>query len=225
MPIRETPLINNEIYHLFNRGVDSCPTFLTSVDYRRFLKTINFYRYFPLPVRLSQFLDYSIKEKENILNDLASSMKDQVSILSFCLMPNHYHILARQIKDNGISNFLRLVQNSYTKYFNIKKERIGPLFQGPFKVVRVETDEQLIHLSRYIHLNPYSSYVVKSIEDLVKYPWSSFTNYLGKNSHQFVNKRFVLGMFKSKREYQNFVFNQADYQRQFEIIKHLAWEH
>jgi len=116
------------------------------------------------------------------------------------------------------------LQNSYTKYFNFKRKRIGSLFQGIFKAIRVETDEQLIHLSRYIHLNPYSSYIVKSIKDLKTYPWSSLPDYLGKQKYPFLKKKFILDFFKSKRDYQEFVFNQADYQKELEKIKHLTWE-
>lgn len=93
-------------------------------------------------------------------------------------MPNHFHLLLKQTKENGISKLVANFQNSYTRYFNLKNERVGPLFQGVFKALRVKTDEQLIHVSRYIHLNPYSSSVIKSFEELKRYPWSSVEEYL-----------------------------------------------
>ena len=116
------------------------------------------------------------------------------------------------------------MQNSYTKYFNLKRKQTGSIFQGHFKAVRVETDEQLVHLSRYIHLNPYSSFVVKSIEKLETYPWSSLPDYLGETKYSFLNKKPVLDFFKNNKAYQKFVFDQADYQKNLEKIKHLTWE-
>ena len=98
-----------------------------------------------------------------------------VDIGAYCLMPNHFHILLQQLQDNGISTFVRKLLNSYTRYFNTKNERIGPLFQGQFKAVRVESDEQLLHLTRYIHLNPLVGYVVK---DLRNFEWSSYLDYI-----------------------------------------------
>lgn len=92
-------------------------------------------------------------------------------------MPNHFHLLLQQIRDGGITEFISKLTNSYTRYFNIRNKRIGPLFQGEFKAVHVETDEQLIHLSRYIHLNPIVSYITKKLES---YQWFSYLEYLGR---------------------------------------------
>jgi len=137
-------------------------------------------------------------------------------------MPNHFHFLLKQVGDYGISEFIGQIQNSYTKYFNVKRERVGSLLQGRFKAVRVESEEQLIHLSRYIHLNPYSSFLVRSLKDLKKYPWSSFPSYIEDEKVDFLDENIILNLFKNKGEYQEFVFNQADYQRELEKIKHLA---
>lgn len=147
-----------------------------------------------------------------------------VELICFCLMPNHLHLLLSQKKDNGISKFMANLQNSYTRYFNTKHERIGPLMQGQFKAVLIEDDEQLLHVSRYIHLNPYSSFIVKDLTDLEKYPWSSLPEYLGIVSTSICNKQVILSYFKSVEDYKKFVFDQADYQRKLEKIKHLILE-
>ncbi|MDD3531949.1 MAG: transposase [Candidatus Shapirobacteria bacterium] len=224
MPGRKIVLATDQVYHLFNRGNSSQPTFLNAFDYRRFLKTINFYRFAPHSAKLFQFLEFSEKRRKEYFDNLKKKTKELVSIFSFCLMPNHYHLLVRQEVENGISKFMSQLQNSYTKYFNLKRKKAGSLFQGHFKAVRAETDEQLIHLSRYIHLNPYSSYVVKLINNLETYPWSSLPDYLGEKKHFFVKKKPILDLFKNKKDYQKFVFDQADYQRELEKIKHLTWE-
>lgn len=145
-----------------------------------------------------------------------------VEIISYVLMPNHFHLLIRQTSDNGISTFIRRSINSYTRYLNTKRSRVGPLFQGAFKAVRVEDDEQLIHLSRYIHLNPLVSFVVKESE-FRNYPWSSLPDYL-KGQSNLIDVDMVLGHFSSPKSYEKFIFDQADYAKELEKIKHLKLE-
>lgn len=158
------------------------------------------------------------------MEKLRKQKKFLVEILAFCLMPNHIHLLVEQILNNGVSSFMSNFTNSYTRYFNNKRNRYGHIFQGKFKAVRVETDEQLLHASRYIHLNPYGSYLVKTYEELKQYPYSSFPEYLLPKISNFCNKKKVLSHFTRGQTYQKFVTNQADYQRKLEIIKHLLLE-
>ena len=90
-------------------------------------------------------------------------------------MPNHFHLLIKQNIDRDY-DILSNLQNGYTKYFNTKYSRDGHLFQGPFKAVKIDSEEQLLHVSRYIHLNPYSSGMLNNITDLDNYEWASFLN-------------------------------------------------
>lgn len=135
-------------------------------------------------------------------------------------MPNHFHFLLRQIKDGGISKLIGNFTNSYTRYINTKQERAGPLFTGKFKSVRIETQQQLLHVSRYIHLNPYTSFVVKDTEGLRQYPYSSFPEFIGKTDSQLCMKEDILAGFKNPKQYEQFVLDQADYQRTLGQIKH-----
>lgn len=89
------------------------------------------------------------------------SLPQHLEIISYCLMPNHFHLLVKQVIDHGIVKCLNNFSNSYTRYFNIRHDRVGPLFQGRFKAVRIETDEQLLQVSRYIHLNPVASSLIE----------------------------------------------------------------
>jgi putative transposase len=139
-------------------------------------------------------------------------------------MPNHFHFLVRQNIDSGISKFMSNFENSYTKYFNIKNSRIGPLLQGPFKAVKIDSEEQLLHVSRYIHLNPFSSALVKNIDDLINYEWSSFSEYFGLNKYKLCQRGNIFSTFKNIETYRLFVFDQADYQKCLEEIKHLILE-
>lgn len=132
-------------------------------------------------------------------------------------MPNHFHLLLKQNIDNGITEFAGKFSNSYTKYYNTKYNRIGPLFQGEFKAIIIESDEQLVHVSRYIHLNPTSSNLVKNLD---QYEWSSYPEYLGQVKNGFCDKEVVLGHFKKIKDYQQFVLDQAGYAQELEFIKH-----
>src|SRR5690348_10592818 len=149
MPIRTIPLVSGEYYHVYNRGVAHQPTFLKKKDYERFLLCLRYYQYNP-PLKLSRCLQISLKEREKFLTNIENQEAKIVDIIAYCLMPNHFHILIKQNKEDGISKFLRLSINSYARYFNTKYKRVGTLFQGMFKAIHIETEEQLLHLSRYI---------------------------------------------------------------------------
>ena len=181
MPNHRTPLANGEFYHVYNRGVAKNPVFLSKHDYEQAILALSYYLSSTPPMKLSRFKELSIEERGKVLNELQNDASS-VEILSFVLMPNHFHLLIKQTGDNGISTFLSKFTNSYTRYFNTKHQRVGALFQGVFKAVHVEDDEQLLHLSRYIHLNPVASFVIHE-KDLLSYPWSSLPLFLnGKSS-------------------------------------------
>lgn len=140
-----------------------------------------------------------------------------IEIICYCLMPNHFHFMLRQVKKGGITEFVSKLSNSYTKYINIKNNRIGPLLQGNFKAVHVETNEQLLHLSRYIHLNPLVSYLVK---DLESYKWSSYPEYVSLIDNAICDKKIILDQFESSEEYKRFVLDQESYGKELAVIKH-----
>lgn len=168
---------NQQIYHVYNRGVERRPVFTLKREYGRMMTTIWFYRYFHPGTTLSHSLNLSLEEQV-VFQERLEKKPMIVSLLAFCLMPNHFHLILRQETDMGISRFMANISNSYSKYFNLKRKRVGPLFQGTFKAVRVETDEQLLHLTRYIHLNPTTSFLIP-LKELEFYPWSSYIEYLG----------------------------------------------
>lgn len=224
MPGRDIPLVSQEIYHVVNRGIASQPVFTNKRDYQRFLETMNYYQNEEVSIRYSKFLILSVEERNRILNDLIKKRNFIVDLISFCLMPNHFHILLRQIEDNGIAKFIANLTNSYTRYFNTKNKRVGPLFQGKFKAVRIENDKQLLHTTRYIHLNPYTSYLVKNIEGIITYPYSSLAEYLKLETRRRINRDLVLAHLKSLQVFRKFHFDQADYQRNLQNIKHLTLE-
>jgi|SRR3989344_884934 len=216
---RKIVFANGEYYHVFNRGVEKRPIFMTKYEYFRAIDAISFYRYGGIPIRYSKYLNLNKDDKADFLSNLGQSQL-QIDIIAYCFMNNHFHFLLKQLKDNGIVKFMAKFTNSYTKYFNTKYERVGPLFQGVFKAVHVEDDEQLLHLSRYIHLNPVTSYIIKS-EDLSSYKWSSYQGYLKIVENKMVNISEVGSFFKKPMDYEKFVLDQADYQKQTKFIEHL----
>ena len=175
MPIRKTPLETGYYYHLFNRSVAKIPIFTSKRDFIRAISLLNYYRFKNLPFPFSQLMRLNKGQREDVLRELEKSKGELIEIICFCLMPNHFHLLLKQLQDKGIMRFLRNFQDSYAKYFNIKHQRSGSLFQGRFKAVLIEDDAQLLHLSRYIHLNPYSSFIVRNKKSLSNYSWSSFS--------------------------------------------------
>lgn len=223
MPYRKNVLASGEIYHVFNRGIDSRPVFADKRDYQRFLETSDFYRYSKPLVRLSHYHRLLKEHKGNIPEKLRGKGKPLVTVLVFCLMPNHFHFLLKQLEDRGISIFMRNFQNSYARYFNTRHQRIGSLFISPFKAVRVESEEQLLHVSRYIHLNPVSSFLI-DLDGLDTYPWSSFPEYLNKQAVKYSDPTTVLSYFAAPEAYRKFVRDQADYQKRLELIKRLTFE-
>jgi len=220
MPYRKTVFASGQYYHIYNRGVAYQPIYKNKRDYERFLLTLSYYRFRDCPVRLSKLLQTPKAIRDDILAALAKDDCKSVRIVAYCLMPNHFHLLVQQAKEDGISKYLRQSINSYAKYFNTKYKRVGSLFQDMFKAVRIESDEQLIHVSRYIHLNPLVSYLVNR-EELLAYPWSSLKSYHGKSDCDLVVAETVLAHFKNGKEYMQFILDQEDYGKKLEHIKHL----
>ncbi|MBM3282670.1 hypothetical protein FJY90_00310 [Candidatus Gottesmanbacteria bacterium] len=224
MPGRNIPLVNEEIYHVFNRSISFQPTFFDKRDYHRLLNTVLYYQNQKPTVKLSRFLILSKEQRNNILEKNKKEANFLVEIICFCFMPNHLHFLLKQIVDGGIAKFMSNITNSYTRYLNTKRKRKGPIFQGKFEAVRIESNEQLLHVSRYIHLNPLTSFVIKDVNQLEDYGYSSFSEYIGKIQEGFCQKEIVLGQFKNINDYKKFIFDQVDYQRNLERIKHLVLE-
>ncbi len=199
-------------------------TFIESTEYNRALHLINYYRFINIPMRYSAFIKLTKQIQEQILSSLQVKEKIHVRILSFTLMPNHFHFILEQITTGGISKFMADFTNSYTRYVNTKKHRPGPLFQGRFKSIIIRSEEQLVHLSRYQHLNPLTDDVISSFNNLIEYPYSSLCDYIGKQQHDFVDTELILSHFKNKQRYHNFMVNQVDYQRKLATIKKLILE-
>lgn len=211
MPYRIIPFVNGEFYHLYTRGVEKQQTFSDRKDYSHFVDALFYYQIQNPKPR------FSTHRRSKVFP--IDTSKKIVEIICYCLMPNHFHLLVKQLQDGGISELMRKLLLSATKYRNTKYNRQGSVFQVPFKAVFIESEEQLLHVSRYIHLNPFVSMLIK---DLKSYKWSSYLNYQGLNNNPAVKKEEILNFFKSPKDYEKFVLDQADYGIQLEKIKHLS---
>lgn len=214
MPFRKIILATGEIYHIFNRSIHGVPIFDDKRAINNFLETARFYLSSTPPVKFSVYRQC----KNTYPPDLS---KPLAKIIAYCLMPNHFHFILLQNRDHGIRIYLQKLINSYSHYFNLKKEQKGPLFESPFKAVRVETEEQLLHLSRYIHLNPVTAYLSETPAD---YLYSSFSAYLGEKSFLPIETSMVLSCFSSAKKYEEFILERKEYQRELDKIKHLLLE-
>lgn len=214
MALRKTILAEGEVYHILNRGVEKRVIFSNNWEYRRFTEAMTYYQIKNPPVRFSKFIlnkdRYKINENKKI-----------VEMSAYCLMPTHFHFILKQLSKNGIFLYMKKLLDSYARYFNLRHSRKGPLFEGSFQAIRVENDEQLIHLSRYIHLNPITDFLV---EDLKEYPYSSYSEYLNPSKTKITNKEFILSHFKNSKKYEDFVLSRVDYQRQLKKIQRLLLE-
>ena len=184
----------NSFYHIYNRGVDKRIIFVDRADYQKFLGYLKFYLT-PVDNLRGQTLQVSPSKTLN-------NFSDSVSLVAYCLMPNHFHFLIYQKDERAIAGFMQSVCTKYSIYFNKKHKRLGPLFQGRYRAVKVTTEAQLIYLSKYIHRNPVD--ILPARTDLVGYKYSSYGNYLKKFQQGWVKPDDVLTFFKTE-PYQEFV--------------------
>lgn len=180
--MRLIPIVENEYYHVFNRGNNKQEIFREESDFTRFLFLILFFQspktFINIGRKVSSFKKTSsFKIGDDDIEDIVSHR--MVTLLSFALMPNHFHLLVYSTQEQGVSKYMQRIMTSYTKYYNAKYNTVGHVFQGPYKAVHQKTEEQLFYTSAYIHSNPTELPEWNGREDL--YPWSSYTDYIHKN--------------------------------------------
>jgi putative transposase len=212
-------LTTGEIYHTLTRSIADFKIFNNASDFSRMKDVLKYYRFENFPASFSKFNKLADEKIVNFQNSIKSSERF-VEIIAWCLMPTHIHLVVKQLKDGGISKFMSNTLNSYSRYFNIKHNRKGPLWEGRFKKILVKSDEQLLHLTRYIHLNPVTACLVNKPED---WPASSYKGYIGldtaENGLCYCNIVDI-----NPAVYKKFVEDRISYQRELAKIKHLVAE-
>lgn len=205
--MRNVVITLGEYYHIYNRGNHKQPLFLEEKDWARFLFLIIYLQspktFFNISHYTANFVKHSVfniskKTKNEII------MTRYVELVSFTLMPNHFHLILKETKEEGISKYMQRILNAYTKYFNTKYEKSGHLFQGPYQAVHIKSNEQLLYLSSYVHRNQRELATWKEKEH--RFPWSSYRDYIGKNRWGgLLKNEIVSDQFSNKKEYRHFV--------------------
>jgi putative transposase len=226
--MRKVQFENDNLYHVYNRGTEKRNVFLDDADHYRFIH----YLYELSNANFNHNLSRDIEGGLALLN--SNSRDLLVEIIAFCLMPNHFHLILRQLQENGIAQFMQKLGTGYTMYFNKKNKRSGSLFQGTFKAIQIEHDEYLMHLSRYIHINPVelieSGWKKEGIKNwerinefLENYRWSSYLDYIGiKNFPSVTNRNVIMSSFPDGQSYKNFINQWLD--NDLEFIKETILE-
>jgi len=230
---RNKPLSEGGYYHAYNRGYNRQKVFFDDQDYKTFLYI------------LKKYLDINFREKRMLPNGeivsfpINKPLYNKVELQAFVLMPNHYHILVKQITKYGMSELMKVLNGQFSTYFNEKYNREGSVWQGVYKAVNIKSEEQYLHVSRYIHLNP--KYLdtkgsdPKRVRPLSSYPYSSYSAFLGKIHLNWLKRDDILNHYRSlytnpKNSYQKFVegyFDLEDKQKEFEkqLLSGLIIEH
>lgn len=213
MPIYKPYYVNDHYYHIFNRGVAKQNIFIDNIDKNRFLQIIAHYTEQHPP---SKFSVIAKPEMDKIIWKTRKS--PLVEIISYTLMPNHFHFLVKQLENSGVVTWVRRSINSYTRYYNTKHQRVGTLLQGVYRAIAIESDEQLLQLSRYIHLN---SFTARLVYDPKSYHWSSYGLTINNKSNRLVNPKILIDLIGSIKNYSEFVEDYADYVRALEDNVHI----
>lgn len=218
--------VENTFYHIYNRGVEKRVIFQDSQDYGVFLSYLKEYLLPKNEKELNERFsnpDISYKERDKILKLLRlNNFADEITLLAFCLMPNHFHFLVGQKDAQSIDKFMNSLGTRYTMYFNKKYKRVGKLYQGTYKAVMVTSDEQFVHLTRYIHKQALALQGDAWKRGVQEQP-SSYMDYVGKRKTDWVYPEEILAFFSKtnpKLSYEAFVKEQDD----FEVIGTIALE-
>lgn len=187
MPYRKKVFYPGGYYHIYNRGANREPIFFSDENYIYCLRLIRKY------------------------NELF-----HVSVIAYCLMPNHFHFILRQNSEKSISDFMRVVFNAYVQAVNKQIGHMGTLFQGRFKHIHIDKDNYILHLCRYIHLNPVKAGVVNAPEE---WHFSNYSEWIGKRNGKLVDRDFVSSYFKNPEDYQRFVM---EYKIEKEMAERLS---
>lgn len=212
--------VENSFYHIYNRGVDRGRIFQDEQDYAVFLSYLKTYLLPKDEKQLQELLSCpatSYKERERILRLLRlNNFTDEITFIAYCLMPNHFHFLVKQRSKTAIDKFMRSFCTRYTMFYNKKYKRVGPLYQAVYKAVLVDSEEQLLYLTSYIHRNPLPEKPVskeKIFHFLCSQP-SSLSDYLGQEKSSWLHPEEVLSYFsKNNRRlsYQSFIEQTEDF--------------
>lgn len=189
----------HQYYHIYNRGVEKRSIFLDDQDYAVFLNL------------LKQYLTGETSHRTHLHQ--FDNLSGQISLIAYCLMPNHFHLMVYQVADNAVTRLMRRVMTGYVMYFNKRHQRVGALFQGRYRASNIDADAYLQHISRYVHLNP---------KNFNQWPYSSLPYYKGEKQASWLNTEPIMALFDhNPEEYMEFV---SDYEASQKELSLLKWQ-
>lgn len=202
------------MYHVYNRGVDKRVIFVDERDYIVFLSFLKYALLSDDELKKYEVVDNGIISEAIRFNLRREGLHGVVELVSYCLMPNHFHLLLYQYEIDGITRLLRSVATGYVLYFNKRHKRTGTLFQGRYKASQISSQGYWDHISRYIHLNP-----LDLGEDYKTYKYSSYGNYIGSSNAEWLKPGLVMDSFKSFDDYAHFVKEYIPYRKDLKDIQ------
>jgi len=175
---RSEIFIKGNYYHIYNRGLDKNPIFYNPANYEYCLRLIQRYK-----------------------------VRYGITVIAYCLMPNHYHLLLRQEGDTPVYRFINSLFNSYVQAVNRQQNRKGPMFEGRYKYVHVDKGDYLIHLCRYIHLNPVKANLTSRPEDWL---YSNYSEWVCLQDGSVKDQNFIKDHFTTPMDYASFCENSSE---------------
>lgn len=187
MPYRDDKFARGHYYHIYNRGAGRESLFFNPGNYEYGLRLVK--RYY---------------------------QRYGATVIAYCLMPNHYHFVLRQETDEPLSKLINVLDNAYVQAVNRQQGRTGTLFEGRFRVVWVDREEYLVHLCRYVHLNPVKAKLVPRPDDWL---YSNYLEWIGQRAGTLKDEAFILEHFPTPEAYRQFVADCQDEMRTREHIE------
>ncbi|MDD3150830.1 MAG: transposase [Candidatus Gastranaerophilales bacterium] len=205
MAKKKPEFIEDEFYHIYNRGVEKRNIFLDKQDHLRFIHCLYEFNNNSPVQNLGRDIEHNRSMSEVQPRSFVKNRKRMVDVIIFTLMPNHFHLVLKQRQENGIVKFMQKLGTGYTMYFNQKYERVGGLFQGRFKAVHIKKEAHFGWLPFYIHTNPIKKskgLPSEKIEQLNHYRWSSYLDYIGiKNFPSVTSREWMSGYLGGEAKY------------------------
>ncbi|OQX71434.1 hypothetical protein B6D52_01585 [Candidatus Parcubacteria bacterium 4484_255] len=203
--MRKISFVNEEYYHIYNRGVDKRTIFECQEDLDRFFESMKEFNVIE-PIGSIYANSLNIKRNKKFRSSAPKLFKKEklVEFICYCLNPNHYHFILQQLVDDGIPKFMHRMGTGYTNYFNDKYKRDGSLCQGKYRAIHVNSNEYLLHLSVYVNLNYKVHNLEKFRSSAPKLFKSSWGEYINDNKEDFCKKDIILDQFGSAEDYRGF---------------------
>lgn len=206
------------MYHVYNRGVEKRIIFCDERDYAVFLSFLK-YALSPKESEGAE-IDTSLLSDAQRFNMRRLNLVEDVELVAFCLMPNHFHLLLYQHAQDGITRLMRSIATGYSVYFNKRYKRDGALFQGRYKAKSIDSEAYWQHISRYIHLNP-----LDIGKEYKSYEYSSYRFHVGVAEAVWIKPQIITANFKDMKEYQKFHDDYIPYRNQLKEIKDMLADH